>query len=255
MPLKFLARLTHPERTRTTNRQLGGILAFVAGAVNAGGFLAVGRYTSHMTGAISSMADELVMGEMLLVVGGFAMLVAFLLGAMSTAILINWGRRRELHGQYALPLLAEAALLLVFGLLGSGIRTAYELIAPATVLLLCFVMGLQNAIITKASQAEIRTTHMTGIVTDIGIELGRLVYRNHVKEFDRIHRVKVDRGKLAIHLTILALFIVGGVCGAFAFKLLGYKATVPLAMLLAVIAAPALIRDIRARGTASVQRE
>ncbi|HEY8359611.1 MAG TPA: YoaK family protein [Ramlibacter sp.] len=247
MPIKFLGRLTDRERTRTTNRQLGGVLAFVAGAVNAGGFLAVGRYTSHMTGAISSLADELVLGDLLLASGALAMLVAFVAGAMSTALMVNWGRRRQLHGQYALPLLAEAALLLAFGVLGTRLRTGYELVAPATVLLLCFVMGLQNAIITKASQAEIRTTHMTGIVTDIGIELGRLVYRNHAPELDRVHFVKADRDRLSIHLTILSLFIVGGVCGALAFKAFGFLASVPLAVLLALIAAPALLRDIAAR--------
>ncbi len=246
MPIKFIGRLTQRERSRRTNRQLGSVLAFVAGAVNAGGFLAVGHYTSHMTGALSSMADEFVIGNLLMVGGGLAMVVAFVLGAMTTSLMINWGRRRELHSQYALPLLAEAALLLVFGVLGTSLRTGYDLVAPATVLLLCFVMGLQNAIITKASQAEIRTTHMTGIATDIGIELGRLVYRNHTQALDRIHVVKADRDRLSIHLTILVLFVVGGVCGAFAFKLVGFMATVPLAVLLALIAAPALVRDLAA---------
>ena len=53
-------------RTLQTNARLGAVLAFVAGAINAGGFLAVGTYTSHMTGIISSVADHLVLGAPLM---------------------------------------------------------------------------------------------------------------------------------------------------------------------------------------------
>jgi uncharacterized membrane protein YoaK (UPF0700 family) len=107
-------------------------------------------------------------------------------------------------------------------------------------------MGLQNATITKVSQAEIRTTHMTGIVTDLGLELGRLLYWNRSPEADARHVVRADRDKLAIHATILGLFFVGGVAGAWAFKHLGYVSTVPLAALLLALASPPLWLDLRA---------
>jgi uncharacterized membrane protein YoaK (UPF0700 family) len=118
-------------------------------------------------------------------------------------------------------------------------------VTPATVLLLCFVMGLQNAIITKVSKAEIRTTHMTGIVTDLGIELGRLVYRNQDK-LNQQPEVHADRDKLFIHALILLLFLVGGVVGAVAFRSLGFGATLPLAGLLALVSMPPLAQDIAA---------
>src|SRR5213592_3585623 len=98
----FFHRLSARDRTRHANRQLGCILAFVAGAVNAGGFLAVQRYTSHVTGVISAMADNLATGGVALALAGFASLLSFLLGAICTAILINWARRRGLHSKYAL---------------------------------------------------------------------------------------------------------------------------------------------------------
>ncbi|MFX4396989.1 YoaK family protein, partial [Acinetobacter baumannii] len=59
-----------------------------------------------------------------------------------------------------------------------GFRQYLPAFAVVAVPLLCFIMGLQNAIITKVSQARIRTTHVTGITTDIGIELGKLAYWN-----------------------------------------------------------------------------
>jgi hypothetical protein len=66
----FFHSLTTRVRTRRANRQLGAVLAFVAGAVNAGGFLAVQRYTSHMTGIVSGIADDLVLGQAALSMAG-----------------------------------------------------------------------------------------------------------------------------------------------------------------------------------------
>ena len=98
-------------------------------------------------------------------------------------------------------------------------------------MLLWFIMGLQNAVITKLSNAEIRTTHVTGIVTDIGIELGKLYYLNG-KPFDGRLKVRSDRPRLRL-LSLLALsFFVGGVAGALGFKYLGYASTMPLAIIL-----------------------
>jgi len=243
--LSFLHRLTGTHRTRSANRQLGAVLAFVAGAVNAGGFLAVQRYTSHMTGVISGVADDLATGGFALALAGLASLLAFMAGAACTALLINWARQRQMHGKYALPLLLEAALLLVFGLVGAYLETLAHLLVPTAVLLLCFIMGLQNAIVTKVSQAEIRTTHMTGVVTDLGIELGRLLYWNGATAPDSVHFVRANRDKLFIHSLVLGLFFVGGLVGALAFKHFGFSATLPIALLLVLLAAPPLIHDLQ----------
>ncbi|MYM87815.1 DUF1275 domain-containing protein [Rugamonas sp. FT82W] len=225
MPMHYLRAMTSPQRTDISNRRLGRSLAFVAGAVNAGGFFAVGQYTSHMTGVVSSVADNAALGETRLVLAGVASLLAFLLGAATSAILINWGRRRGAHSLYALPLIVEAALLLCFGLMGARLDASGQV--SAIVALLCFVMGLQNAIVTKVSRSEIRTTHVTGLVTDIGIELGKLFYWNDNAMADR---VLADRGKLRLLSSLLAMFLLGGLAGAFGFKYLGYIVTVPLAV-------------------------
>jgi len=179
MPVHTLRALTALERTSQSNQRLGCTLAFVAGAVNAGGFFAVGQYTSHMSGIVSSMGDQLATGDLVLALAGLSSLGAFLGGAATSAILINWGRRREARSRFAIPLMFEAMLLLCFGILGANLERERLFYVPLTVDLLCFVMGLQNAMVTKISRAEIRTTHVTGLVTDIGIELGKLVYWNH----------------------------------------------------------------------------
>jgi uncharacterized membrane protein YoaK (UPF0700 family) len=243
MPVYFLRRLTGRHRTRRANRQLGAVLAFVAGAVNAGGFLAVKQYTSHMTGIVSSIADNLVLGNALLAFAGLCALTAFVVGAATTAILINWARHRQMHSEYALSLALEAVLLMVFGLLGANLESYVAVIVPATVILLCYIMGLQNAIVTKISNAEIRTTHVTGLVTDLGIELGKLLYWNRRMEKSERY-VAANLDKMGIHALILGMFFAGGIAGALGFKSAGFIATLPLALILLLMAFIPILDDI-----------
>ena len=239
----FIRGWTDVDRTTQANVRLGAFLAFVAGATNAGGFLAVGQYTSHMSGMLSSIADNLVLGRVTLAVAAAGAIFAFVGGAMSTAILVNWGLRRRLHSAYGLPLFLESVALLVFGVAGASIGLFEPLFLPLTVVLLCFIMGLQNAVITKISRAEIRTTHVTGLVTDIGIELGKLVYINP-REQGR-DPVLANRQKLRIHTLLVMCFFVGGFAGALGFKYLGFVSTVPLAIGLWLLALRPFLRDVR----------
>ncbi|MEY4765430.1 MAG: hypothetical protein RI907_2103 [Pseudomonadota bacterium] len=236
MPVQYLRTLTAPERNRRANVHLGLWLAFVAGATNAGGFLAVKEYTSHMTGVVSSMADTLALGQVLAAIDWFMSLVAFVAGAATSAILINWGRQKGARQVFALPLLLEAVLLLIFGVMGA----MHQLIGSSmgvTVSLLCFVMGLQNAMVTKVSHAEIRTTHVTGLVTDIGIELGKVLYWNQ-GHLPAERKVVANLDRLRVHTSLVVAFFVGGLLGALGFKHVGYVATVPLALVLALMASP-----------------
>lgn len=246
MPIHYARKLTGSKRSPDGNRQLGVLLCFVAGAINAGGFLAVRQYTSHMTGIVSAMADDLALGGYRLVLPGLGALLSFLAGAACSAIMVNFARRRRMHGEYALPLLLEALLLLGFGVLGAQLAGVAGLFVPLTVMMLCFIMGLQNALITKVSKAEIRTTHITGIVTDIGIELGKLAYWNGRELGPGQHRVQANAARLRLLAALVCAFFAGGVSGALGFQAMGYSATVPLALLLVAMAIVPALDDLLA---------
>jgi len=245
MPLKTIQLLSSPQRSIKANYQLGAFLAFVAGAINAGGFLAINRYTSHMSGIISAIGDDLVLGNLMPAIVGAVLLCSFLCGAVTTTLLVHWGKRRKIRSQYALPLLLKAFVLLLFGLLGSYLSTYIQLTIPAIIFLLCFVMGLQNAIVTKMSRAEIRTTHMTGVVTDIGIEIGRMLYWNKSELANKYRYVKFNELKLKLHLLILGMFVTGALIGSIAFKKAGYISVLPISISLAIIALSPIYRDLK----------
>lgn len=244
MPVQFARTLAGAQRVQRANQQLGMVLAFIAGALNAGGFLAVHQYTSHMTGIVSAMADNAVLGHSSAIPLGLAALAAFITGAACSSLMINFARRRQLHSQYALPLMLEALLLLCFGVVGAQLNERHPLTLPFTMALLCFVMGLQNALITKLSGAEIRTTHITGIVTDIGIELGRMAYWHSGKHAD-LPLVHADRAHLRVLLGLAACFTGGAFTGAYGFRYAGYATTLPLAALLLALASVPMLDDVR----------
>ncbi len=208
-----------------------------------------------MTGIVSSIADDAAVGGAVLALAGLAAMLSFTAGAACTAILINWAWRHRLHSKFAMALMVEAALLLLFGVAGANLKSFAALLLPSTVLLLCFIMGLQNAITTKLSPAGLRSTHVTGVVTDIGIELGRLLYWNLNTAANRVHLVQVNRDKLSTNLIVLSLFAAGGVAGAYAFAAVGFKATLPIALGIAFLALPPVLADLhvhRSRKGASV---
>ncbi|HWT10254.1 MAG TPA: YoaK family protein [Roseomonas sp.] len=220
-------------RAEATETQLGLMLTFVAGAINAGGFMIVGQYTSHMSGIVSSMADHVALGLGQVALAGLLALACFMAGAAHSAWLINLGARLGWRSRYALPLLVEAALLLAFGIMGAVLPA--ELVAIPVIPLLCFLMGVQNACITKISGARMRTTHVTGIVTDLGIEIGKLTYWN-ADARSGAPKVVADRARMRLLGGLLACFTVGGVIGALAFARIGLAACLPLAVVLLVLA-------------------
>jgi len=240
--MRRFRHLTGQHRTASTNRLLGALLAFNAGAINAGGFLVVGMYTSHMTGFASMISDMLVLGSFTVAIGATGALLAFVAGAACTAVLVNWARQNHLRSEYALPLLLEAGLLLVFGLLGATLNRQTPFAVPLTVLVLAFTMGLQNALMSKISASQIRTTHMTGVITDMGIELGKLFYWNQGARPPEL-QVRANRIKLRLHAMLLGAFMSGGVVGAAGFKYLGFVWVLPMAGLLLLMSLPPLWSD------------
>ena len=241
MPIQYLSGLTAKPRTRRADLHIGIVLTLVAGALNAGGFLAIGQYTSHMTGMVSSFADQMVLRNFAFATIAAISWLAFVGGAATTALVVNYLRRADVGNVYAAPLLIEAALILVFGAFGGTLKKHEFVDVSFAVITLCFTMGLQNALITKISRSEIRTTHVTGLTTDMGIEIGKLFYWNRKIPRNGHVAITANWHKLRVHATLIGAFLIGAMAGAFGFSLAGFISTVPLAIALAAISiAPAL---------------
>lgn len=213
---------------------LATILAAIAGAANAGGFFALGQYTSHMTGYLSQVADNLAIWNLKLTATSLLAIGAFVTGAAFSTVLINIARQRDLRQQYAWPLAVQGAFLVCFSWGGIFTTEAGRLFSLAC---LCFIMGMQNATITKISGARIRTTHATGMITDIGIELGRATYGLAARNA----AIRIDGRKLLILLRLVGAYVLGGVIGAFGYAWAGFFFSLPLAFALLALSLPTLL--------------
>lgn len=150
-------------------------LAGVAGAVNAIGLVEFGWFTTHMTGAATRIGVAAASAHADSAKLFLGMLFAFLFGAMTATLLIE---RAKILGKarYAGALLIQAFLLTAFALVAELVDPRPDWIFLPMVVSLSFSMGLQNALVTKISGAVVRTTHVTGLVTDLGIEVVRLFF-------------------------------------------------------------------------------
>lgn len=232
----FIYKLTDKRRTLASNQNLGRILAFIAGFINAGGFFIIQQYTSHMTGILSLAADDIATGK---ITASFMMLgfvVCFLVGASTTTIIVIKAREKHLHSQYAISLLLESLLIVVITCVHQ-VFVNEAFIVPTVIGLLCFLMGLQNALITKASTSIIRTTHVTGMTTDLGIEIGKMLL------FFNKKNIEYSKHKVILHSSIIITFFIGGVVGALSLIKLGSLGLLPISLLLIIISLPPVIKD------------
>ena len=153
------------------------LLAFAAGAVNAGALLAVERFVSHVTGTVARLGAD----SGVLAIDGLAVLLSFAAGATGAVALVRMRERDGRPGPYWLPLAAVAVVVAAVGLAGrAGFFGPFggEIDATHDFVLLCvlgFAMGAQNAVVAASTGLAVRTTHMTGPVTDLAIALATIL--------------------------------------------------------------------------------
>jgi uncharacterized membrane protein YoaK (UPF0700 family) len=225
------------ERSLAVDRRLAWSLAGIAGGLNAAGFYAVGLYSSNMTGNVSALADHVALGEFGTGLVFMAIVLAFIAGAAVSAMLINAGRRRRLAGIYAFSIMTESVLLAALAavdlwLMGRGR-------GPLLVFGLSFLMGLQNAVVTRLSNARVRTTHVTGMATDIGIELGNLL--DNAWHRGRPQVSDFNREKLRLHGETVLCFLGGGILGVLGYRQIGGWLLLAGAAALLALALPGLL--------------
>ncbi|WP_295846162.1 YoaK family protein [Tardiphaga sp.] len=237
------------ERGNDVDQRLACTLAAVAGALNTAAFEAVGFFAANMTGNVSLLSDHIAVGHFL--TGSFflAIILTFIAGSVVSTVLVNFGRRRQIHGIYAYSILSEAILLAVLGFADVGLPPLHR--APTLVLGISFLMGLQNAVVTRISGARVRTTHVSGTATDIGIELGMLI--DIMLGHEPNETAAPYWAKLRLHGMSILSFLIGGVVGVLVYQRIGGLLLIATAVLLLVIAVSGIrrARGLRARAAAA----
>lgn len=161
-----------PARSETKNGVLAAYLAFIGGYVNSAGFILLGIFTSHVTGNVGRFAFDITGRDFSGAWCALTMIGAFFAGAVVASVIIESAAFVSKPNAYGAALAAESALLLVFLLLSKEWREGHAA-HDSEAALMCMSLGLQNSLVTRLSGAVVRTTHLTGVITDLGIEVAR----------------------------------------------------------------------------------
>ncbi|MET0655688.1 MAG: YoaK family protein [Pseudoxanthomonas sp.] len=182
-----------------------GSLAFVAGIVNVVGYLGFEHQAiTHLTGTTSLLGAALVQGDTRAIGNLLGVILAFVAGAMASGLIIQDNTLR-LGRRYGVVLSIEAMLLVLAVPLFERRMIAGALLAAAA-------CGLQNAMASTYSGSLIRTSHVTGLFTDLGIAVGHA-----------LRGMPVARRRLALCSLVICGFLAGGLAGAWLYSFFGYR--------------------------------
>lgn len=192
-------------RTLTHNLRIASLLSFVAGIVNVAGFLAVQELTTNVTGHFAFFVDEIFKQNFLEGLNYFLYILFFFLGSFFSSFSIELTSKINDRLIYRIPVVVESLILILVAIFGQKIvETSPNVLAYS----LLFTMGLQNSLVTTISNATVRTTHLTGLFTDLGIELSQLFFYKLKEQRDTLY------SSIKLRLTIISFFFLGGLlCG------------------------------------------
>jgi uncharacterized membrane protein YoaK (UPF0700 family) len=198
-------------------------MAFQAGILNVGGFMACHRFVSHVTGFATFFGFEFNQPDNGHAFGMLVVPLFFLLGSMLSGQLVDIRLKLHKRPKYYIAfgliflLLCFVFLFGIFGYFGK-FGEAFELKRDYLLLiLLCFICGIQYGTITSVSRSVIRTTHLTGVTTDLGIGIVRFLNRNKIKG-----EISNEAHANLMRMGIIFFFGLGSVLGGYVFSKLEY---------------------------------
>lgn len=199
--------------------EVGGFfLALCAGAINAIGLLGFKHQAvSHLTGTSTFLALEIAQSNIGEIVHLLLVIASFMAGAAFSGLLIG-NTALKLGRRYSVALIIESILLLASMWYLNRNSLSGHFFASAA-------CGLQNAMTSTYSGAVVRTTHVSGLFTDLGVIFG-LKLRGH----------PIDKRRVILYVILISGFIVGGIVGAISFNHLRFSAMLFPAALSALLA-------------------
>ncbi|UII26227.1 DUF1275 domain-containing protein [Fulvivirga maritima] len=203
-------------RSLKDNIKLGVLTAYCAGMVNVISVIIFFAFTSNVTGHYAVLAEELSKGNWYQagVVAVWIMLFCFG-GFISNLIIINLGRRNS-YLTHGIPILLEMVCLIITG---SYIQFYYHETLVETeflVGLMLFAMGLQNGLTASISNSAVKTTHLTGLTTDLGMLLSMFTQRRFRKKKQLVEKAKIQ-------VSIMLAYVTGGVAAGLIYNTVAYN--------------------------------
>lgn len=201
-------------RTFIHNLRLATLLSLVAGIVNITGVLSIKTLTTNVTGHFAFFAEEFMKRDYAAAITFLVFTMFFLLGSFTSNFLAELISRKNPQLSHVIPISLEITLLVCVGLFVCQSDLS-KIDGKLIAFFMLFAMGIQNSLVTKISQSTVRTTHLTGLFTDLGIELSQLFF---YKKPDEVKKLKTS---IYLRLSIISFFFIGCFSGGYIYKLIG----------------------------------
>lgn len=212
-------------RTFKHNLRIATLLSFVAGIVNVTGFIAIQELTTNVTGHFALFLNDVSKFEFWKGSVYLLYILSFLFGSFVSSFLIEYINTSKKLNIFVLPTILESGILILIALLYD---VSFLESSNVIACLLLFAMGLQNSFVTKISNAIVRTTHLTGLFTDLGIELSQLFFpKQHPYQKKIVSTIK-------LRLYIISFFFIGGIVGGFLFSIIELNTLIFAAFILLI---------------------
>jgi len=203
-------------RTFAHNLRLATLLSFIAGIVNITGVLAVKTLTTNVTGHFAFFAEQIMLKKYPLAFMFFLFTVFFLFGSFTSNFLTELTSIKQSKISHIAPISLEIIILSSVAIFGSN--NGFETVnGKFTAYAMLFSMGIQNSLVTKISSATVRTTHLTGLFTDLGIELSQLFFYRKSEEIKKL------KTSIYLRLSIITFFFIGCFLGGFLYSSMELK--------------------------------
>jgi uncharacterized membrane protein YoaK (UPF0700 family) len=212
---KLMLRVSKDKRTLKENLMLASSTAFVSGATNVAGFIAFLAFTTNITGHVATLARHVAENNWHEMILFLIWLLLFFMGAFVSNFLIRSAWNKSTYWAHSRPVILEIVILLFVAVYGDQFyaesQTEREIIIGAII----FSMGLQNSMVSTVSGGLIKSSHLTGLFTDLGSDVSEWLHPISKKK-------EIVKHRIYVRLTILTFYFLGGSAGGYFFNAYGF---------------------------------
>jgi uncharacterized membrane protein YoaK (UPF0700 family) len=204
------------QRTLKANLMLASSTALVAGIVNVAGVIAFLAFTTNITGHVALLARKVSAQDVGEIITVAIWLFMFFIGAFVSHFLVRSFDRENTYKAHALPILTEMVILLLVAIYGNHFFDGNDLEREIIIGAILFSMGLQNSLVSTISGGLIKSSHLTGLFTDVGADVAEWVHPHTPK-------TELVRNRLYVRFTVLGFYFIGALAGGYFFELYNFK--------------------------------
>jgi uncharacterized membrane protein YoaK (UPF0700 family) len=207
-----MLRQSKGDRTLKENLLLASSTAVVSGITNVAGMIAFLAFTSNITGHVANLAKHIVEQNFGEIIVFLIWLFMFFAGAFLSSYIVRSLEDKSYYRAHSIPIIIEIIILLFVAVYGHHFYEETQTEREVVIAAILFSMGLQNSLVSIVSGGLIKTSHLTGLFTDLGGDIADWLH-------PKVEKTEVVRNKIYIRFTILGFYFLGGIIGGYFFNL------------------------------------